>query len=290
MRNGMLSWSNFSVCFVCHFFACFHLSEARNSMARKRRGNRGNSASAGIDEAGDFFSDKKDIPPGLEGTESENEDEDEEEGEEEISTGLTKRTRSKRVRSRLEGEEEVEEQEEEDAEACRTKLVSLPRGELAGMYISIVKKLKTAEEANDNQKKAFERMGRKYNETRLQAEELQKQLQGMDEGSSMTATCAGAKEVVALELTFTDDQRSNLRSIIRTTIFKKHKITTAMSFDSGEIQRTLMAAVGPEYMTDVAMAAHRNDLVKLVNKELTQKRNHVNGKILQKWIGEYKMR
>jgi hypothetical protein len=107
-------------------------------------------------------------------------------------------------------------------------------------------------------------------------------------GSDLTIqTFATRKEVVAVAQDFNDDNKLVLGRVIRERVFRKHKITTKRSFENGEIQLMCHSQLGVAFLTEEMKAAHRENLVKLVNFELGQKRTKVNKKLLVEWAGKF---
>jgi hypothetical protein len=160
------------------------------------------------------------------------------------------------------------------------------KNDVTGMLIRTVKVLKELRKDNENEKMNVENLVRRYNEVREEAESLQKQVESAEETSGLTGNSA-PREVTARELSYDKTTKKFLASVVREKIFKRHKMTTPRSFENGEIQRTLHKELGPGWMEEDVLAAYRNALVKLVNYELTQRRNHVQKTILKAWQGEY---
>jgi hypothetical protein len=100
-------------------------------------------------------------------------------------------------------------------------------------------------------------------------------------------TFASRREVVAVAQDFTANQKCVIGRVIRERVFRKHKITTKKSFECGEIQKVCHSQLDASLQSEQMMAAHRDCLVKLVNLELTQKRNQVNKKLLKEWASKW---
>ena len=174
------------------------------------------------------------------------------------------------------GEDEEEEEEEEvNYEAVLKK----SKTEILELLKEANKELKRATAEKENERKNVQNTMTRLAETRQQLDGLQKQ---MSEEVSVLTT---ATEVAAMSEDFSGENKKLLGGLVWTEIFKKHKITTPRSFENGEIQMTLQSHLGAAYCTAEMLAAHRDSLVRLVNHELTQRRNHVNNMIIKEWTG-----
>ena len=173
-------------------------------------------------------------------------------------------------------DEEEEEEEEVNYEAI---LKNKSKTEILELLKDSNKRLKQATAEKENELENVNKTMTKLAETRQQLDSLQKQMS--EEVSGLTT----ATEVAALSEDFSGDNKKLLCGLFRTVIFKKHKITTARSFENGEIQMTLQSHLGGAYTTAEMLAAHRDSLVRLVNHDLTQRRNHVNNMIMKEWTG-----
>jgi hypothetical protein len=192
-----------------------------------------------------------------------------------------------REREEIEEEEEEEEEEDDERDEDDEKIdyKSMTKNDIIEMCQGLRKKIKQSDKAKENERKNVNKVMMSLQKERETNDRLQKRLDDVDENSGLTTT--STTEVATLSIEFTESQRRFLGSAIRTIVFKKHKVTTARSFESGEIQLMLHRHLGEGYCTEDMMAAYRNSLVKLVNHELTQRRNHVNCKVLEKWSGKY---
>ena len=179
-----------------------------------------------------------------------------------------------------EEEEDDDDEDDDDEEQDYEAILKKNKTEILELLKASNKKLKQAKAEKENEKENVKKTLTKLAKTRQKLDGLQKERS--EEVSGLTTTTS---EVAAMSVDFSSDNKKLLGGIIRTLIFKKHKITTARSFENGEIQMTLHSHLGARYCTPEMLAAHRDSLVRLVNHELTQRRNHVNNMIMKEWNG-----
>jgi hypothetical protein len=113
----------------------------------------------------------------------------------------------------------------------------------------------------------------------LEALKKQKEMRSLEEEKNKP------KEVVAASKEFSAGNKVILGKFIRDRLYKRYKVTNRLSFGSGDIQRQCHSVMSNEFHCEEAMAVYRDSLVCLVQNELGQKRNQVNGRLLEKWTG-----
>ena len=139
----------------------------------------------------------------------------------------------------------------------------------------------------ENEKHTVAKLSTDLESMRESMEEMKKQLEEDTRraGRATTTLTAVQTEAIPLSQPYPPTARNHLSRIIRNEVFKNHKVTNKLTLQSGELQRSCQAQLGPIFSTPHALLSHRESFVKLVTYELGQRRSAVNTALLKKWKG-----